>query len=174
MALYVGSTRYKPMVNGSKASFVWGTDAPQTQVNLWNMSSSNLVVATAGYTANSKSIDSDGSISWLRSSTSTSARIQIALSASELGLVNGKEYTVKVWVADSKLTANRDSQMWVNGAYQQVYGPNPISITWTQANDKEVKVGNLYPSDFPVGEPFSFKVMVAEGDHIDDYVPYSS
>lgn len=175
MGLYIGNTRYKPMVDGDRASFVFSLDTPTTQVNLWNMASPNLTIGVvAGYTAASKTIDSDGTISWLRSATSSAARIQVVMSASDLGLVNGKEYTVKVWVLDNKWASGRDSQIWVNGAYQQVYGPNPVSITWTQTGDNNVRVGNLYPADFPVGEPFAFRVMVAEGDHVDDYVPFSS
>lgn len=143
-------------------------------VNLWNMASPNLTIGVvAGYTAASKTISSDGTISWLRSATSSSARIQVVMSASELGLVNGKEYTVKVWVLDNKLANARYSQIWRNGSYVNVTGPGPVSVTWTQANDKEVKVGNLYPVDFPIGEPYAFRVMLAEGDHIDDYVPYN-
>lgn len=174
MALYVDNTRYTPMLGNSRASFMVEESVPQTQVNLWNMENPNLNAFVAGYTAGSKYISSDGTISYLRSSTSSAARIQVVLSASELGLVNGKEYTVKVWVLDNKLSDARDSQIWVNGSYSNVYAPSPVSVTWTQANDNDVKIGNLYPADFPVGDPYSFRVMVSEGDHIDDYVPYSS
>lgn len=151
-----------------------GGHVSQAQVNLWNMENPNLNTFVAGYIAGSKYISSDGTISYLRSSTSSAARIQVVLSASELGLVNGKEYTVKVWVLDNKLSDVRDSQIWVNGNYSNVYAPDPVSVTWTQANNSDVKVGNLYPADFPVGEPYAFRVMLAEGDHIDEYVPYNS
>lgn len=166
------------MVGNQKSDFVVVT----RQVNLWNMASSSMTTSAPGYNAGSKTIASDGTISYTNSSGSSASRIQLTMPASAMGLVNGVEYTVKVWILDNDLSSTRESQiyasaptsMWSSGyGYRNVRGPSPVSITFTQSNDNDIKVGLLYADNYSVGATFSIRVMVSERDHIDDYVPFS-
>lgn len=145
-----------------------------TVVNLWNMASSAMTTSVAGYNAGSKTIDADGTITYTNNSGASTARITLTMPASAMGLVNGRQYTVKVWCLNNDFSSTRGNSINIdNDLYYQVFfGPSPFTYTWVQSNDGSVKIGPLYANNYSNGATFSIRVMVVEGDHIDDYVPY--
>ena len=149
-------------------------EGKKKQVNLWNMVSTSMTTSAPGYNASSKTIAADGTITYTNRSGASAARIQLTMPASAMGLVNGVEYTVKVWVLNNELSTTYKSQIHTNGSYTNYLGPSPVSKTWTQTNDNNIAVGNLYADNYSNGAIFSIRVMVVEGDHIDDYVPYGA
>lgn len=152
------------------------TSKGTTVVNLWNMASSQMTVTTAGYRAASKTIDADGTITYTNSSGASTARITLGMSASAMGLVNGVQYTVKVWCLNNDFSSIKGSSINIDSSlyYQIFYGPSPFAYTWVQSNDGIVQIGPLYANNYSNGATFSIRVMVVEGDHIDDYVPYAN
>ena len=158
--------------NAGTGNFVIGPRKKNIS-NLWNMSNATINVA-AGYNASSKIISSDGTLSYTNNSGNSASRIQFKMSASELGLVSGKEYTLKLWVLNNDLSSTADSQIYTNGAYENFRGPSPITKTWVQNLDNDVMIGYLYASDYSNGATFSVRVMVIKGNRTDfDYVPYN-
>lgn len=141
-------------------------------VNLWNMNLASDI--NPGFNASTKVIDSDGTFTITNNSGVSSARIALIMSAANLGLEDGKTYTVKVWAVENDITQSRDSQIHTNGSHVNVYGPAPVSKTWVQSGGNQVQVGNLYWQDYSNGSKVSLRVMVVEGDHIDDFVPYTN
>lgn len=151
-------------------------------VNLWNMASPQMTTSTPGYNAASKTIDADGTITYTNNSGSSAARIKLSMPAEAMGLVNGVQYTVKVWILNNVIGSGGVNLIFHAGgalgsgsnAYTRVYPPSPVSVTFTQADDLPIKVGFLYAQNHAVGDIYSIRIMVVEGDHIDDYVPYAN
>ena len=141
-------------------------------VNLWNMNFAS--ASNPGFNSSSKVIASDGTFTITNGSGASTARIQLSMSAANLGLEDGKTYTVKVWAVENDISSSRNGHIYTNGSYVNVYGPAPVSKTWVQSGGNQVQVGFLYWQDYSNGSRVSLRVMVAEGDHIDDYMPYSS
>ena len=147
------------------------------QKNLWNMNSPNLSISNPGFNSATRQISADGVFSIVNSSGVVSSRIEVALTASELGLEDGKEYTVVVYADESNdlrvNTGTYRSTINVNNSNTNYSGPSPISNTWTQDSGYPVKIGTLYFEDYSNGSVASFWVMLVEGDHIDGWVPFA-
>ena len=142
--------------------------------NLWNMNSPSMTFTAPGFTDTTKQIAADGTLTInISSSGNSSSRIMISLTAEQLGLIDGKTYTVKIWATQNNIATWRDSVIRVNAA-NTTFRSSPFQKTWIQSGGNIVQVGNLYWNDYSPNALCGLRVMVAEGDHIDDFVPYAN
>ena len=141
--------------------------------NMWNMSSPAMTYATPGFNVAAAVISSDGTFSVPNNSGNAASRIQLIMSASSLGLVDGKTYTIKIWVVgDNDFNTDRDSTVSINGQNFSFRQASPISYTWTQTGGNGITVGYLYFVNYAVGDTASIRVQVSEIESIGDYLPY--
>lgn len=141
--------------------------------NLWNPT--NSTNTSPGFNAASRTVAADGTISITNNSGNVASRVEEQHTASELGLENGKIYTITVY-CDTFNTTDRPCIIWYNGTYTSIQassGVNYITFTWTQADNSYVQVGALYFSEYESGTVTSYKIQLEQGNIRTDYVAWN-
>ena len=141
--------------------------------NHWDMTKASFTAP--GFNIPSASVAQDGTFSITNSSGSSAARIQLTLSASVLGLINGQKYTLKVFVLDGN-AFNRSCYIYHGSSYH-LYSCDGTQTTlvdsWTQSADDDIKVGFFYFKDYDAGTIVRLRIMVVAGEtEPDTYQPY--
>ena len=140
--------------------------------NLWDPT--NSTDTAPGFNITSRTVASDGTISITNNSGNAASRVEEKHTAIELGLENGKTYTITVY-CDTFNTTNRPCLIYTNNTYTSIQaseGDTYISYTWTQANDAYVQVGALYFSDYESGTIISYKIQLEQGNVRTGYVAW--
>jgi hypothetical protein len=163
---------YVPYVDGGL--YTDGTvETIKLLYNHWDMTKASY--SPPGFSRASVSVAQDGTFSITNSSGSSESRIQLTLSASVLGLINGQKYTLKVFVLDGN-AFNRSCYIYHGSSYH-IYPCDGTQTTlvdsWTQSDDNDVKVGYFYFKDYDAGTIVRLRVMVVAGEtEPDTYQPY--
>ena len=140
--------------------------------NLWNPTLS--FSSAPGFNTSSRTVSNDGTISITNSSGNPAARTIDYLTASQLGLENGKKYTITVYC--NELSTDRTSNISVNGtnySFSPISSDTYITKTWTQSNNSNVTVGALYYRNYANGDTVQYKIQLEEGDTRTEYTPYN-
>lgn len=141
--------------------------------NMWNMNSPNMSKSAPGFNTASATVSSDGVLTITNNSGNSASRIILTFTAANLGLVDGKTYTLKVWaVGDNGFSTSRNNSITVNGSTYVFTQVSPKTLTWTQTGGNNVQVGAIYFQNYAIGDTASIRIQVSEGESIGDYLPY--
>ena len=140
-----------------------------------NLADVSVAATTApGFNSNTKSIAADGTLSYTNNSGNSASRIQATWTAAQLGLVDGKTYTLKVWVLNgAKLNHDRGQGLTINGASVPITiaaDTDTLTYTWTQSGGNGVSIGMLYFVPYENGSVISVRYQISVGSSIGDYV----
>ena len=146
-------------------------------INHWDMT--KISGSAPGFNWGARSVAPDGTLSLNISNAIPQARIQISLTAEQLGLQAGKTYTVKAWILDGNAFGNSSQQtqtIVVNGSavnFTTAGTQTELTHTWTQAGANGVTLGSFYVKNYGSGTTVRVRVMVTEGETIGDYIPHT-